>query len=182
MPASVSVVELRDSHRVDLSDGTPFLDDALVYAVSGTGGLALTLHIGVDNGRPILNKLVIERWMNAQDKTYEGDEVTASAIHELPIEAIVRQAVSAIAHHAARNLGPQAQSAAAEAAAQSRTRRPLTDSLLHQVANIARANPYDRTKQVADQLYTSHRNATRWIGEAKRRGFLEIDSNEEDLS
>lgn len=51
-------------------------------------------------------------------------------------------------------------------------RRRLTPHLLAQVANIARANPDQPTKQVADQLYTSHRNATRWIAEAKRQGLL----------
>ena len=49
----------------------------------------------------------------------------------------------------------------------------MTEDLIRQVANIARANPYDPRKQVSLQLYTSERTARRWLAEARSRGILE---------
>jgi hypothetical protein len=57
-------------------------------------------------------------------------------------------------------------------------RRLITDSLLAEVAQIVRGNPSQPTKKVAEQLFTSHRNATRWISVARQRGYL----NEEDAN
>ena len=51
-------------------------------------------------------------------------------------------------------------------------RRSVTDELLRRVAEIAVADRATPTKTVAAQLHTSHRNATRWIATARKRGFL----------
>jgi hypothetical protein len=59
------------------------------------------------------------------------------------------------------------------AGASLRARQPMTEDLIRQVAEIARANPYEPRKQVALQLYTSQRTASRWLAEARRRGVLE---------
>jgi hypothetical protein len=48
----------------------------------------------------------------------------------------------------------------------------VTDALLREVADIVRANPAEPTKAVAAQMFTSHRNATRWITTARKRGVL----------
>jgi hypothetical protein len=50
--------------------------------------------------------------------------------------------------------------------------RAVTDELLAEVAEIAKANPRRRTLAVQATLGTSHRNASRWIAAAEARGFL----------
>jgi hypothetical protein len=51
-------------------------------------------------------------------------------------------------------------------------RRSVTEALLREVADIVQANPAEPTKAVSAQLFTSHRNATRWITAARKRGIL----------
>jgi len=64
---------------------------------------------------------------------------------------------------------------AEDGAAMMLRRRRITDALLQEVADIVRANPTEPTKAVAKQMFTSHRNATRWIAAARKRvdGFSE---------
>lgn len=166
----------RTSERVELENGTAFLTETAVHRLLGPDGPHLSLFIGVSNGRPVLDRLEITRSM--PERTFTGPEVTASMVHKLPLESIMQEAIEGIARAAATERGDDPMAAAA-GAAHARTRRALTDSLLHQVANVARANPMDPTKQVSEQLYTSHRNATRWIKEAKARGFLASDNEEQ---
>lgn len=52
-------------------------------------------------------------------------------------------------------------------------RRRIDVDLLRQVAEVVRSNPKKPTEGVQRTLHTSHRNATRWISEARRRGFIE---------
>jgi hypothetical protein len=60
-----------------------------------------------------------------------------------------------------------------------RRRRFIDDDLLRQVSQAVReGDPARPNVAVQDSLHTSPRNASRWIAEAKRRGFL----NEEDDS
>jgi hypothetical protein len=37
---------------------------------------------------------------------------------------------------------------------------------------IAKENPGRKTRAVEEQMHTSHRNASRWIAEARKLGFL----------
>jgi hypothetical protein len=54
-------------------------------------------------------------------------------------------------------------------------RRFVTDELLGEVAEIVLANRDAPTKAVQQQLSTGYRNASRWITEARNRGFLKED-------
>ncbi|HVA73118.1 MAG TPA: hypothetical protein VNF71_00960 [Acidimicrobiales bacterium] len=72
-----------------------------------------------------------------------------------------------------RTLTFEEEQAAKDGAVGPYRRRPITDSLLRQTAAIYMANRYGApTRAVHEQLFTSHRNATRWIAEARKRGFI----------
>lgn len=54
-----------------------------------------------------------------------------------------------------------------------RRRRVVTDDLLRKVASIYSSDlSGSPTRAVSQQLFTSHRNATRWVSLARDRGFL----------
>ena len=54
-----------------------------------------------------------------------------------------------------------------------RRRRIVTDDLLRDVARIYEEDTTGApTRAVADKLFTSHRNAVRWVALARKRGFL----------
>jgi len=57
-------------------------------------------------------------------------------------------------------------------------RRTITAQLLEDVRSIYLKAEHAPTRAVAEQLHTSHRNATRWIAEARQRGLL--TENKED--
>jgi hypothetical protein len=52
-------------------------------------------------------------------------------------------------------------------------RRVVNAQLLRQVAEVVKANPDAPNQAVRAQLFTSSRNASRWIGEARSQGYLD---------
>jgi len=127
--------------------------------------------IDVVDGRPVVAQFIARR--------------PDPDLRELPYQEVLEHVVGAAAHITGARAGDMdglisdEDAEALRAGMSGYRRRRLTDSLLHQVANVARANPDQPTKQVAAQLYTSHRNATRWIAAAKKR-FPELMNGEED--
>jgi hypothetical protein len=64
--------------------------------------------------------------------------------------------------------------AAGQSARKMRRRRVVTDELLQDVARIYTEDRSGApTKAVSDELFTSHRNATRWVALARERGLLD---------
>jgi|GEM_PF-4876400 len=57
--------------------------------------------------------------------------------------------------------------------------RLVSDEDLRKVAEIVVGNDYDPRKEVVRQLHLSDRTTSRWIAEARRKGFLtkEVDEN-----
>jgi hypothetical protein len=138
----------------------------------------LRLRLEVEEGQVVLTQLDIRR-------AVEDSSITASTLRFLKVDELIRAGVAVVLMRmfADQRLAsgwrpstPDERSRIAdlaERANQSRHRRVVTDALLHQVANIYRANEAGApTIQVAEQLFTSHRNATRWVALARERGFL----------
>lgn len=59
----------------------------------------------------------------------------------------------------------------------SRRGRPVRDEDLRRVAEIVKGNPYDPRTEIRRQLNVSPRTASRWIAEAKKRGFIKDNSD-----
>jgi hypothetical protein len=167
-----------------LVDGTPFLDGVRV-SLSESGKPNLTLKLSVEDGQPVLDSLLIERLPGPNADRHGGPKITASDVHKIALESIVRDAIRSVAASLAitdwSETDQSTAAAAAEAAIRTRRRRVLDDAFLNSVAKVAMDNPDRPTRAVAEELFTSHRTATRWIGEARRRGFME-DTNKETPS
>lgn len=62
-----------------------------------------------------------------------------------------------------------------------RRRRPVNEELLRDVSRIYSADTTGApTKAVSAELFTSHRNATRWVALARTQGLLPAYANSED--
>ena len=120
-----------------------------------------------------------------------GDDthrLTANAVRNLPLKKVTDEAIRQIAMLAAigqeepghpyRFLSAPGDGSfgIAPGVISSRRRRLIDDELLTAVAEVVRSNPVRPNDAVHKQMHTSTRNASRWIAEAKRRGFL----NEEE--
>ncbi len=162
-----------------LGGGQPFPSWALVSVLPSGSDPMVTLRLAVREGQPVATEVTLF-------VTGEG-AVTKSDLRDLPLKEIIDRAVEKLASmglaqtlEAERRWAPgmdlptdEETSVRRDAMALAHQRRPITDALLHQVANIYRINETGApTKAVADMLYTSHRNATRWVAIARERGFL----------
>jgi hypothetical protein len=58
-----------------------------------------------------------------------------------------------------------------------RRRRLITDDLLREVAEAAQSDPVRPNEAVRKAMHTSVRTASRWITEAKKRGFLNEEND-----
>lgn len=164
-----------------LSDGTPFYDNVTI-AMSVRGRPDVSLVLGVEDGRPVLNKIVIERSTGPRGRLHGGPAFTAGGVHSMPFEDITRKGIAAIALAAARNSGESNEVAAVTSALGTRKRRLLSADHLRKVAEIVRDNPETPTQAVKEQMFTGYRNASRWISAAKDKGFLnEGDDTRTDL-
>lgn len=121
-----------------------------------------------------------------------GSAVTASFIHGLPVGDLFDQLVAYldwgadlmqkgyddpnVVHLMPKDDERQAMGARAVA---SQRGRLVSDEDLRKVAEIVVGNDYDPRKEVVRQLHLSDRTASRWIAEARRKGFLtkEVDEN-----
>jgi len=119
-------------------------------------------------------------------------ELTAKSISEVPVRRLTTMATVKLAEsirideevvlrRAAQRHGGDDGSAfqasvnqVTEGAFQAtRRRRPMTDELLEEVAGVYRNDRTGApTKAVQDHFPTSHRTAARYVGEARKRGFL----------
>ena len=58
--------------------------------------------------------------------------------------------------------------------------RPVSDEDLRKVAEIVKDNGFNPRKQLKETLNLSERTASRWIAEARRRGFLGDEQDKEN--
>lgn len=145
--------------------------DVLVYEVSDDTDDALTLHLRVIDGRPVLVGIEAVRLDGGQR------ELTVEELRGLPLGHLTTSAVRAVgAAVAAAAPAPYGRDPVLEglAAVAARRRRAMTDDLLSEVARIVNdeANADAPTEAVRRQLFCSYRTAGRWVAEARARGFL----------
>jgi len=162
---------------VPLADGTTlFFNEVEAHVRLDSDGPLFTMTLAVENARPVLTRLIIERPREQDGLPRPGSEITATQLHAMPLESVLQTAISQAAAWAA-GWGPDA-GTAADSALRLRKRRAITDDLLRQVSEIVRSNPDTPTQAVRDSLHTSYRNASRWVSEARRRGFLDDQPEE----
>jgi hypothetical protein len=182
---------------VMLANGTRFPSVAVVTVFRATAP-ALTVALEVQDGKPLVTQLAIGT--GAQPAVQAGAEptsssraITAADLRSIRFDHLVEVVVRALANHLwvtdalsapdgidrvgqglyARLAGTEPEWRKSEDGAATMLRRQrLTDDLLRRVAEIARKHPERPTKAVEEQLFTSHRNATRWIAAARERGLL----------
>jgi hypothetical protein len=167
------------TNLVELSDGTLFPEAVTATFIPQGLSPFVEVSLEVQDGRPVLTRFAVVRRGPAT-------RVTASDVHDLNVGEIVDGVIRALAAMAQADPNEvemgralRDEDAAERAASLANNRRPVTDAQLQQAANIARANPYDPRKQVAEQLCTSERTASRWLAEARKRGFLTDEENED---
>jgi hypothetical protein len=180
---------------VTLSTGAPFFERLEVQwsRIQGESterlserltGPQVKVGIVVHDGRPEVDFVAVRR--SPESARGFATEITAKALSEIPLREIVDKVVGLAAMVSMRmppldgeGGSPAVQeweedvSGAADAALMSRHRRTVDDALLRRVADVYKSDMGGApTKAVSDQLFTSHRNATRWVALARQRGFL----------
>lgn len=177
IPSPSLFLHLGHETPVQLADGTFCFDEVDALVPLGPEGPYVSLFMSIESGRLVVNSVTISRSGVAGHPgagiVWAGPEITASAIHALPLESIVERVVHDCAQWAARTVGRADADAAASAAMHQRRRHAITDDLLRQVSEIARSHPDAPTIAVSAALPTSRRNASRLIAEARRRGFFD---------
>jgi len=177
------VIAPPESERpVELSNGTRFYESVPVLAISAGRSPTVTLVLEVEAGRPVVSHLHIDRWVDPfEDGAPVGPEITAKFVHEVPVDRLIRDAISAVAQQASATVDNPARWAGPAALQTRRYRKTDDPANLKRVAEIvnterasARANgwrPRPRA-EVARQLPCSERTASRYIKEATARGLL----------
>jgi hypothetical protein len=136
-------------------------------------GPLVRLHVVVHDGRPEVDEVIAERQAG-------GPEVTATALCDIPLRAIVDRFVEQMAMLSFGaslfqdvedfNAGYKD---ATSAAAATRRRRTVDDELLREVAEVHRNDlTFAPVKAVQEHFHTSRRNAARWVALARERGFV----------
>jgi hypothetical protein len=172
----------QELHVEPLVDGTLFPIHVAVWVKVRKKGVGasplLELVFDVEEGRVVLSRFSAERQPGVP-------EISAAFIHGLKLGAVVTEVIRRVAEMTwfgfRRGMDPdgprptpmpgELEYAGNMALARKKHRR-LTDPLLLQVAAVVRSAGHQPTKRVAKELFTSHRNATRWIAAARVRGFL----------
>lgn len=152
-----------------LPGGDLFPDGAevLAYEVDDQDlDLMVTIRLRVKDGVPILTGLAVGQ----SPGTSAPVEIGPTAIASLPVRELTAGAAQAVRATVARARDePRGRGR--------RTRRPITDDLLTEVARVVTAHPGVPMKTVAKELGCSERTAWRWVAEARRRGLLPDSQN-----
>jgi hypothetical protein len=164
--------------RAELADGTPFPKVAKIEAlVAGTTGPLFEITLAVEAGQPVVTRLAVER-------TPGDAPLSTSAIRDLVgplVEVVIDYTARATQAFSQRGPLDRPQAVAAgDSALRLRRRRTVDDELLREVAEVWSPTSKTPTEDVADHFFTSHRNASRWVAEARRRGFIPPHPTKED--
>lgn len=169
MDVGVSIPDLRSTRPVELADGTLFPPVVTAY-VDLDNGHELKVRIVVHNGIPTVESIVIERG--------EGPELSAPAVHSLPIGEVVDRSIAVAAYSLVKwSAGDDANTAADAAVRVRRRRRRLDDAHFQEVAAICArqgdsARKQDLVEAVCREMPCSERTAWRWIQKAEQDGLL----------
>lgn len=176
--------------EVELGNGVRFpawVNVAMTWRTRSTQPL-LNMRLEVDEGKPVLTFVSLRR-------AETGPPITPTLLRSLPLGEITEQAIQWVVteawarrEQAAGRLRFPPQDPEdfdrllvawdrlepnRHQASQVRRMRTVDDELLREVADVySKDNTGKPTVAVAEQLYTSHRNATRWVALARRQGFL----------
>ena len=164
---------------VALANGAPFPDPCVALVGDSSFGVA-RYELSVQDGVPVVRRFSVD-----------GEALTPQVIRDLSsssvVDELVRQAAEmVVVLRRAENLKEQGVPyrfldegerqdlgrVGEQAMENRRPWRAVTPDRLRRVAEIVRANPGAPNKAVMAQMYTSQRNATRLIAEAKQRGFI----------
>lgn len=156
----------RGESLTQLGDGSPFYDQ-MEAGVVVKGLRDIGLFVCVEDGKPVVNRLTLERLPGERD-------LSAGDLQRLPLDRIVTAVQRQIAYRAALAAGHSDPAAAAETAGTQRGRwRRVDRDLLEKVAHHVLSSPEAPTKAVQENLFCSHRTASRWIAEARRQGVID---------
>ena len=198
--APIVFIDPNNTQVERLSDGSAVPSQFVVHTWDAGTQLNVSMTFAVVGGEIRLIRLFLE-------PVEDGDFITPSRVRDICLGAIIDQVRASIVrayntgrqrtehgerpsktggvpfdslglmrHMYADNYGIIEELHAPEGP-MSRRGRPVSDEDLRRVADVVEANPYDRRMQVAHQLHVSPRTASRWIAEAKRRGFIEERAN-----
>ena len=168
MVPTISLSVLHSTGLVLLTDGAEFPQRCEVLALA-VGWPELRLGIVVDGGRPLIEYLLIERTVTLASGSERSVEVTASAVHKIPVDEVFRSAIDHVARQLARKQGRDPSPVGA-AAVRAYGRRSVTDDLLREVAAAVREDRLEMpNRAVRARLHCSARTASRWITAARER-------------
>jgi hypothetical protein len=151
------------------------------------------LSIGIQDGQPALRSVVTT--------SDDGAPLTFAAIRNLPLRVLFDKAVRLLARYTLMHeryfprgshrpaatdddfsryledmdsgeLPEELDATASAALNSSRKGRPVSDATLRRVAEIVKENKFDPRRQIHDEIGASPRTASRWIVEAKKRGYM----------
>jgi hypothetical protein len=172
---------------VPLNDGTPFFSRSIA-GVTGPEGQFVNLALVVEGGEVVIDEFLMPR-NNVNGKpiqTVTFQTVRAMSTRHVWDKIMATGAASAATWTRDRSLEnrgepwaplstyerEQLEEVKRRAVAGQRVWRAVTPQLLAEVAGIVQANPHRPKKAVAEKMYTSERNATRWIAAAVDAGKL----------
>lgn len=151
------------------------------------GGPAVEMELGVADGRIVVFSVTFRSYSVpdgiavSEDvrQTFNDPPITAAAVRSIPLGSIIDLEIGRITMRTRdrMTLGrdrPWSQRDLEEADARriSRRGRPVGDETLRRVAAIVRENRFDPRRQIHDEIGASPRTASRWIAEARRRGYI----------
>jgi hypothetical protein len=181
---SIEHMSLRYGQIGLLADGTAFPESAVATMPLPDNGALVEIHFAVQEGKPVMTRFSVI-----------GAEMplSSSAIHGIPISAIASEAVRRIAGSAKVDLAQREAMRNAPAgfwadtdlagrravAAFKRRPGPATDAELREVADIVLSSIPAPRLEIRSRLGVSTRTASRWIDEARRRGMVtkEVENN-----
>jgi hypothetical protein len=185
-------LELRvaESMKMTPLDSGFLFPSPIAVWVAPPGCPAVDVVLAVEHGEVVVTQVVVSRADNART-------LDASALKSVPIRKIIDEAKRRVGMYAAIGqefanprrsegylwmIAPGDETFGLRPGTLGGHRRgvPVTDAELQRVAEIVRSTKYAHRAKVADELHLSLRTASRWIAEARRRGFLNEENDSGD--
>jgi hypothetical protein len=151
----------------------PIMATASVAKPISTHEVYVDVRLQVEDGEPVVTVMTLRR--------VKGGAITSALVKGLSMSRLTHMAIRSLSQFVNLRSDDSGRMPTAkeyrdswERVRGSRAHRPITDALLAQVVNIYNANKDggSPTVAVAEQLYTSHRTATRWVQAARDKGLL----------
>lgn len=186
MPTSALRIRItgRAAESVALANGEPFPAWVELMASDETDQFApgVEIRLVVEQGRTVVGRV-------AFSQAARGPEVGKSHLRTFPLEEVVKEAIrdttvlqdlewAELADRLSERMGDEqidegkALLTRMSQNARMRQRRAPTGALFREVARVAQESPSKPNEAVRKHFNTGKRNASRWIAEARHRGFL----------